>query len=113
MPRQERTSPEVVVHKANGLTAAAVRMSGPAGSRPKTKLKPAPAWYARAWEFFDCIGEYRYACQWVGNLMSRALLFPTYDGKRTDQAEAVELMNLLYGGPEVQREMLRQLGTHL
>lgn len=113
MPRQERTTREVVVRRSgNGLTAAAVRLSGPGAIKAK-KFKKPPAWYMQAWHYFDCIGEYRYACQWVGNLMSRALLFPTYEGKQTDKSEALEVMGLLFGGPEGQREMLRQLGTHL
>jgi hypothetical protein len=40
-------------------------------------------WQRTAWMRFDTIGEYRYACSWVGNLLSRAMLVVTEDGKPT------------------------------
>jgi hypothetical protein len=67
-------------------------------------------WQRTAWNRYDTIGEYRFACAWVGNLLSRAMLFVTKDGKRTDEEDATEVMSSLFGGVEGQREMLRQLG---
>lgn len=97
----------------NGLVASAVRMTGRANGKPDKRLPKAPSWYAQAWEYFDTIGEYRYAVTWVGNLLSRARLEVWEDGKPTTNPVALEALQSLFGGEEGQREMLRQLGTHL
>lgn len=97
----------------NGLVASAVRLTGRANGKNDKKPPKAPSWYARAWEYFDTIGEYRYAVTWVGNLLSRARLEVWEDGKPTTNGHALEALSSLFGGEEGQREMLRQLGTHL
>jgi hypothetical protein len=63
--------------------------------------------------FFDSIGEYRYACSWVGNTLSRAKLEVWEDGKLTTNKEALAAWDKFYGGAEGQREMLRQVGTNM
>jgi hypothetical protein len=67
-------------------------------------------WQRQAWLWYDTIGEYRYACSWVGNLLSRAKLFVKEGGAATTNSDAIEAMRALFGGEEGQREMLRQLG---
>lgn len=86
---------------------------------PTTSIKGRPRsehWQASTWEFFDCVGEFRAACSWVGNLLSKATLHITYDGKpldpEQDTSRATEYLASLYGGPEGQGEMLRQMGIH-
>jgi len=112
MPREQK--PEVATASGpNGLIASAVRLTGRANGKPAKKPAKAPAWYSLAWEFYDTIGEYRYAVTWVGNLLSRARLEVWEDGKPTKNADAIEALQSLFGGEEGQREMLRQLGTHL
>jgi len=109
MPRPAQRE-VVTVEGPNGLIAAAVRLTG--GNKTK-KPKRAPSWYALAWQFYDTIGEYRYAVTWVGNLLSRATLEVHENGKPSKNPEALAAMASLFGGVEGQREMLRQLGTHL
>lgn len=110
MPRRERST-EVVLRRSGNLVAAAARVTGPKG---KTKnYKKAPPWYSRAWELYDCIGEYRYACTWVGNTMSRATLGVYKDGQEVTEGPAYEAMKGFFGGIDGQREMLRQLGAHM
>ncbi len=112
MPRQ-MPQPEIKKFSSpNGLTAAAVRLTHTANGKFKKLKKPAP-WYRTAWNFYDTIGEYRYACTWVGNLLSRAELEVWEDGKLTKNADATAAMEGFFGGKEGQREMLRQLGTHM
>lgn len=112
MPREEK--PVVVTASGpNGLVASAVRLTGRANGKSDKKPPRAPAWYARAWEFYDTIGEYRYAVTWVGNLLSRARLEVWEDGEVTTNKDALAALQSLFGGEEGQREMLRQLGTHL
>jgi hypothetical protein len=69
-------------------------------------------WMKLAWLFYDTVSEFHYAVGWVGNLLSRAKLYVTKDGKPTTDTNAVELLDSLFGGPEGQSEMLRQLGVH-
>ena len=69
-------------------------------------------WQNTGWDFYDTIGEYRYAVDWVGNLLSRATLYVTKDGKRTEESSVTEVAQALFGGPDGQAEMLRSLGIH-
>lgn len=111
MPREQRAVVETATGPS-GLVASAVRLTGRANGKTKKPPKP-PAWYLRAWDYYDTIGEYRYAVTWVGNLLSRATLEVWQDGKPTTNKDALDALNSLFGGEEGQREMLRQLGTHL
>lgn len=70
------------------------------------------AWQNQAWDFYDMVGEFHYAVNYVGNLMSRAKLIPLKDGAPTTDKAAVAAVNALFGGPAGQKEMLRQLGIH-
>lgn len=111
MPRAPKQ--EVVTASGpNGIVAAAVRLTG-SGSKPGKKPRKSPQWYLRAWNFYDTIGEYRYAVTWVGNLLSRATLEVWEDGQVSNNVGAKEALAALFGGEEGQREMLRQLGTHM
>ena len=69
-------------------------------------------WQRTCWDFYDVVGEYRYAVDWVGNLLSKARLFVTKDGKATSDPAATEALDALFGGADGQSEMLRQLGLH-
>ena len=69
-------------------------------------------WQDTGWDFYDEIGEYRYAVDWVGNLLSRAVLTVTENGAESTNELAIETMAALFGGPEGQSEMLRSLGIH-
>lgn len=69
-------------------------------------------WQDNGWDFYDTNGEYRYAVDWVGNLLSRAKLFVTENGEPTTNELALAVMASLFGGEEGQSEMLRTLGVH-
>jgi hypothetical protein len=72
----------------------------------------AEGWQKIAWEFFDTVPEFHYSVTLVANLMSRAKLLVTKDGKPTDDPKAVAALAALGGGPEGQTELLRQYGIH-
>ena len=112
MPREIKPVVETAIGPS-GIIASAVRLTGRANGKSSKKPPTAPAWYKQAWEYFDTIGEYRYAVTWVGNLLSRARLEVWEDGKPSTNPYALEALASLFGGEEGQREMLRQLGTHL
>ena len=94
------------------LTAAGKRL--PVNPDYTKVSKSARGWQDTAWGFYDTVGEYRYACDWVGNMISKATLFVAKDGVRVEgSSPGVDYMYSLFGGPESQGQMLREIGIHL
>lgn len=112
-----RRHPEPTTLSPNGLVASAARLD-------LTK-KPAKGvlqqeWQAEAWGFYDTIGELRYAANWMGNSLSRALIYPADVGedgkpsaKPTEDPRALSAAYDLLGGPTTQAQILQQVGVHL
>lgn len=99
--------------KPNGFVASATRQSGsPSVTKRSEPRIQNEAWQNAAWNWFDTIGEYRYSVNWVGNLLSKAILVITKDGSPTEEQAALDAKASLFGGPEGQSEMLRLLGIH-
>lgn len=94
-----------------GLIASARRLDL-RGKDKKVNISK-QGWQQRCWYFYDIIGEYYYSMNWVGNLLSRAKLIVTRDGKAVNSGLANEAIDGLFGGKLAQAEMLRQLGVHL
>lgn len=70
-------------------------------------------WQAEIWDFYDMVPEFRFGCDWVGNLISRAKLYVAGpDGRPTQNQAALDALASLFGGPEGQEEMLRLLGVN-
>jgi hypothetical protein len=106
MPRRSQFDSQVVA-VPQARIASATRIKGTStAQKPKEDVN----WQKTAWVWYDTIGEFRFACSWVGNILSRALLYAAEDGKPTDDPDAVAAMEALFNGPDGQREMLRQLG---
>lgn len=94
------------------LTAAGRRL--PVNPDYTKVSKSARGWQDTAWGFYDTVGEYRYACDWVGNMISKATLYVAKDGVRVEgSSPGVDYMYSLFGGPESQGQMLREIGIHL
>lgn len=78
--------------------------------------RTASGWQSEAWYFYDTVGEFRYACDWVGSMLAKATLHAAtehQDGpKRIESGPPAQVVSELYGGPEGQAEMLRQIGIH-
>lgn len=81
-------------------------------------------WQVRAWEYFDAVGELRFASQWVSNALSRCgLVIRAFDDNSDipvslDDATGVDErakipLDELFGGPTGHAEMLSRLATHL
>jgi hypothetical protein len=85
--------------------------SAAASRKPKTvKVED---FQKRAWEWYDLIPEYRFSCDWVGNVLSKAKLYIAKDGVRIEDEFALDALASLFDGPEGQAEMLRMLGIHM
>lgn len=115
MPRQSAFRSEVLAEPTPvGVIAAATNytIGKPRRVTPGSSNTLGEAWQDTVWDFYDVVSELRYSADFVGNLLSKAKLYPTYDGKPTDNEFALQAMRDLYGGPEGQSEMLKALGIH-
>jgi hypothetical protein len=101
------TSPAIYA-AAKNFTIGKARKGVPATSETST----GEPWQDTGWDFYDTNGEYRYAVDWVGNLLSRAKLFVVENGMPTENQLAIDVMAALFGGEDGQSEMLRSLGVH-
>lgn len=74
-------------------------------------------WQNAAWHFYDTVGEYAYAVNWVGNLLSRAKLYATRDEGdgpiRLDPSdEAAQLLDVFFYNEQGRSTALQQIGVH-
>lgn len=108
---------EVVQRPATkALTAAAQNYSVGAMSRTISRAggrrQESKEWMSVLWRLYDIIPEFRYAVDWVGNLLSKGKLTVLENGQPTTNQAALDALASLFGGPDGQREMLRLFGIH-
>lgn len=101
----------------NTLIASAARIGG-ANLMNLSRRNTQAGWHTAAWEFYHTIGEFRYACDWAGAMLSKAILFPTMKNslgviERVTSGPAVEYIDMLFGDDDGRAEMLRQIGIHM
>lgn len=101
----------------NTMVASAARIGG-ANLRNLSRRSTQAAWHPQAWEFYHTIGEFRYACDWAGAMLSKAILFPTMKNsqgviERVTTGPALDYMEALFGDDDGRAEMLRQIGIHM
>lgn len=114
-----RTKAEVAVipksSTPNALVASAARLGR--GFKDYMHIARGTEWHEEAWNMYDVVGEYRYACDWVGGMLSKAILFATHaaNGTVTKQTSgtAFEALDALFGDDDGRAEMLRLIGIHL
>jgi hypothetical protein len=112
MPRISQYEAQVIsMPQGKAVLASAKRLAVPGKTSAERKPKIDAGWQDRAWMWYDVIGEFRFACAWVGNVLSRAVLHVARNGDRATDGDAVDALNSLFGGPEGQKEMFRQLGV--
>lgn len=83
-------------------------------------------WQVRAWEYFDVVGELRFASQWISNALSRCTLQVRSLDTSDERSEPISLADVpghdpraqipldeLFGGSLGHPEMLMRLATHL
>lgn len=68
------------------------------------------------WDLYDQVGEYRFACDWVGSMLSRAKLYVVRKNDKTRAPvldhPATRILDALFGDDEGRSEMLKMIGTH-
>jgi hypothetical protein len=99
----------------NSLVASAARLGR--GFKDYLRIARGTEWHETAWMFYDTVGEYRYACDWVGGMLSKAVLYATHaaGGKVTQltAGSAYEAVDALFGDADGRSEMLRLIGIHM
>ena len=113
MGRTRRVQPAPT---GNSLVASAVRLES--GIKDLVKYsRSGRGWQKLAWNFYDTVGEYRYACDWVGSMLSQATLHATQtvDNKIVPVSDglAYTYVDQLFGDNDGKTDMLRNIGIHL
>jgi hypothetical protein len=82
-----------------------------------SRIARSTSWQPDAWIFYHTIGEFRYACDLQGSLISRATLFVGREvgGKHVPEqtGPAVDVLADFFGDADGRAEMLRLAGIHL
>lgn len=111
-----RTRTKDVPPASNSFVASAAKR-GLRSIKNLSRSARADGWQAEGWRFYQTIGEFRYACDWVGNQLSKALIFAaqTVDGKqvRVTSGNAFEVIENLFGDADGRAEMFRLIGIHI
>lgn len=95
------------------LIASASRKDLRESGQKRLKKIRVDDWQQRCWYYYDVLGEYAFACNWVGNLISKAKLIVLKNGKPVQSGAANDILASLFGGPQGQTEALRKIGVHL
>ena len=97
--------------------------------RSTTSSHRVESWQRAAWDYYDSVGELRFAAQWVSNALSRVNIIaaapPTGQGDdptrialddptfTAAQRRAVELVEMIAGGDTGQGQLIANTGLHL
>lgn len=102
----------------NTLVASAQRYTGSEDIKHDFARSTAQDnWHEKGWAFYRSVGEYRYACDWVGSMLSKALLRATVEKNGKIEIvqhgkKANEYVERLFGESDGKAEMLRLIGIH-
>ena len=77
----------------------------------------ADAWHGEAWLHYRNIGEFRYACDWIGAQLSKALISGTREVNGVTEAvtsgSVSDILSALFGNADGRAEMFRLIGIHM
>jgi len=111
-----RTRARDVVDTPPKALVSSARRINVGKNRDAFKVSRNDGWQDAAWGFYDTIGEFHFAVNWVGNLLSRAKLYATKDDgdgpKRQESGVADEAVDALFYNEQGRSQMLRQMGIH-
>ena len=100
----------------NSLVASAARIRGGTSMVIPRRTESA-AWHMEAWEHYRNIGEFRYSCDWIGGMLSKAVIYATVetvDGvEKIEEGSILEYLSALFGNADGRAEMFRLTGIHL
>jgi len=117
MPRRQRELvPTVPLLPTNSLVASATRYSGDTARIYGTGQDE--AWQTECYRHYRICGEARFAAQFFGHALSRAVLYiPAEPGNRNStrvtEGETYDVLQELFNGAAGQSGMLNAIGIHL
>lgn len=111
--RKARSTDDMAQPSALVASAKRIKMGGD----PAKTARGGEGWQDAAWHFYNTVGEYAYAVNWVGNLLSRAKLHATVDeGEGPKEVPsgslADEYMDQFFGNEQGRSQALRKIGVH-
>lgn len=110
--------PPMPTHRPT-VPAAITAAAAPVQSPRTELLRNTETWQQEAWNFYDELGEFRYAADWDAAMLSRVRLYaaklePGADEPvRQEAGTAVDLMTNMAGGPAGQAQIMSGLATQL
>lgn len=101
---------------STSLVASAARIRG--GFNMGTlRHTGADHWHQEVWEHYREVGEFRYACDWIGAQLSKAIIFATKetaDGiEQITDGPVLDYISELFGNSDGRAEMFRLIGIHM
>lgn len=102
----------------NTMVASALRLGvdKDLATAPLRRTNGDDHWQEECWRAYDVVGEFRFACDWVGSTLSKGELYATerVNGvdKRVTSGEAHDAIEELFTNSNGRTEMLRLLGIH-
>lgn len=114
MPRITTDTVDAVVPPLSMVASAAFVKRSPKKVRRSSTTRE---WQTRAWNYYDCTGELRYAATWFGNALSRATMRPARRNAKGEieyinDGAVFEIATSMMGGIESQSSMLKAMGLH-
>lgn len=117
--RKTQVAEVVEEKKVTSFLASAAQTKGLYGGKANRKKLGSQdkGWQGEAWKYYRTIGEFRFACDWVGSMLSKAKLYAVQVNEDGDLAESkdprvIGAMERLFVDADGRSEMLRQLGIH-
>lgn len=112
-----RTVKKDIAPAPNSLVASAARIRGGSAMIVQPKKTEHSAWHAEAWLHYRRIGEFRYSCDWIGGMLSKALIYgtvETVDGtEKVLDGNILEYLSAFFGNADGRAEMFRLVGIHM
>lgn len=111
-----RTIKKDIAPAPNSLVASAARIRG-GTSMVIPRRTEHSAWHLEAWDHYRNIGEFRYSCDWIGGMLSKAIIYATVETtegvERVEDGTILEYLSALFGNADGRAEMFRLTGIHL
>ena len=112
-----RMKQKEIAPASNSLVASAARIRGGTSMVVQHRKTEHSAWHMEAWEHYRNIGEFRYSCDWIGGMLSKAIIYATVETtegvEKVDDGSILEYISALYGNADGRAEMFRLVGIHM
>lgn len=101
----------------NSLVASAARVRAGSSMILNHRRNETSAWHPEAWDHYRNIGEFRYSCDWIGAMLSKATIHATVetiDGVEVvEDGSILEYISAFFSNADGRAEMFRLVGIHM